>query len=354
MVKQRSIPEIDQETNPKWISEKLDLLAPDSIPPVQQAYARLDSRIQENENTLWQKVLDSNYRTAWVTLVIVAILVVSLSFPQVRGIANSFLGLFRVEQIEAVSVGFSLDDLPAEMETQFMTLKPLFADQIIVDQEINPIPVTDITDASQRVGFQARVPTQPDGEMVILVQNGSTIRLAIDRARWQAIIDSMGYPDFKLPADTDGKEIILNIPEAVVIGIGDCEYTQTQEIKLATPNSTDCTIFLQSRTPTIEAPPGVDINRAGQILLQILGLSESEAKSFSATVNWATTLVVPVPSDIEYQHVSIEGVDGIFLNDSLEGGKTVYTLLWVKNDLLHALIGDGSLTDALQSVKSLE
>jgi hypothetical protein len=111
---------------------------------------------------------------------------------------------------------------------------------------------------------------------------------------------------------------------------------------------------MQSQTPTVEAPAGIDINQAGQVILQTLGMSKADAEAFSATVNWATTLVVPVPSDVEYRDIMVEGVNGIFLEDRYDGGKAVYTLLWIKDGLFHALIGDGTLTEALQIVRSLE
>ena len=56
---------------------------------------------------MWQKLFQRKYRPVWATLAVIVVLVVSLSFPQIRAVATSFLGLFRVEQIEAVEVGIS-------------------------------------------------------------------------------------------------------------------------------------------------------------------------------------------------------------------------------------------------------
>jgi len=342
------------QTEERIIKGKLDLLAPDSTPPVGVARAKLDSRIAVKEVTMLQKIFGVKYRTAWAALIIVAVITASLSFPQVRVIANSFLGLFRVEQIEAVGVGIRMDNLPNELESRFTALDNVIADQIMVDNEIVPVSVQDIAEASQLAGFQARMPTQPQGDTVILYQDASTVRLVIDRERWRALLDGMGYDDFVLPESADGEEIKFNLPKAIIVGIGDCQYNEINEVKLGSPETKNCTIFMQSGIPTIDAPAGIDINQAGQILLQALGMSEADAEAFSKTVNWATTLVVPVPSDVEYRHITVEGEDGIFLEDRYDGGKGVYTLLWVKDGLLHALIGDGTLTEALQSVGSLE
>ena len=337
-----------------WVNEKINLLAPDKTPKINQARTRLDSLILEKESTLWQKLFAPRFQTAWITLVIVGVLAVSLSFPQVRVVANSFLGLFRVEQIEAVDVGISLENLPQEMETRFSAVDNIIGDQLVIDKKVQPIEVGKISEANELAGFHARMPSIPTGDTRIHFNEASTIRLVIEQEKWQGLLESMGYDDFVIPASADGAEVTFNVPAAVVVSIGDCEFNEIDEVKLAHPETENCTVFLQSRTPTIEAPPGVDINKAGQILLQALGMTADEAEAFSATVNWATTLVVPVPSDIDYQTVPVEGVDGIFLEDRYSSGKSAYTLIWLKDGMLHALIGDGTLAEALHSVGSLK
>jgi hypothetical protein len=339
--------------NQNWIDDKLDLLAPAASPSPQAARARLETRISKKENTMWRRVFGPKYRPAWVTLMAVAVLGIALSFPQVRVIANSFLGLFRVEKIEAVDVGISLEALPGEMENRFQAAEDIFSDQVIIDKMVVPQEVGTIAEAGQLAGFQARMPIVPVGPTHIHFQEATTVRLVIDRERWQALLVGMGYDDFVIPESADGAEVVFNIPAAVIVGIGDCEYNEVDEVKLAHPDTQNCTIFLQGKSPIIEAPPGVDINRAGQIMLQALGMSEAEATEFSATVNWATTLVIPVPSDMNYTHVTVEGVDGIFLEGKYDG-QGIYSLVWLKDGILHALIGDGTLSDALRSANSLE
>lgn len=339
----------------QWIHEKLESLTPERTPAVQSARARLSTRILQKENSMLHKVFGPKYRTAWITMVIVAVLGASLSIPQVRVIANSFLGLFRVEQIEAVNVGISLDNLPGEMESRFRAIDHVLNEQLSMDRNVRPVEVADIAEASAQVGFHARIPILPDRETRIFYQDGFTARLTIDQSSWQTMFDSMGYQDFVIPKSADGAEVRINIPAAVIVAIGDCQYNEINEVKLGHPDPENCTVLLQSTSPTIEAPAGFDINRAGQILLQALGMSESEAKAFSATVNWATTLVIPVPSDMSYQRLMVDGVNGIFMQEqTYPGEKAVYTLVWLKDNLLHALIGAGSASDARQAVDSLK
>lgn len=338
----------------QWIAEKLDQLKPTATPSSFNARIKLDSSITTRPKPFWQHLFKPEYRTAWGTLVIVLILTASLTIPQVRVIANSFLGLFRVEQIEAVNVGISLSALPQEMEHNFAAIDALIGDQLIIDKIVQPIQVADIRDASNLAGFEAREPTYPQGEKRIFYQDATTVRLVIEQEKWQTLLDTMGYESFLIPKSADGEEVVIHIPTGVVVGIGDCQYNEIDEVKLMHPDTANCTVFLQSTGPTVEAPPGVDINKAGQFLLQALGMSPKEAEQFSATVNWATTLVIPVPSDMEYRQVIVEGTSGIYLEEeTYPGEKAGYTLLWLKDGLLNALIGNGSLEDALQAVESL-
>lgn len=337
-----------------WVMGKLDFLTPKNTPTRSSARAKLVSRIEDTGKPLWVQLFQPKYRTAWASLIILAILTAALTIPQIRAIGNSFLGLFRIEQIEAVDVGISLSTLPQEMEHNFEAIDYLIGDQLSIDKIVQPILVEDISETKSMVGFDARDPTYPQGEKQIYYQEATTVRLVIDQKRWQALIDTMGYGSFTIPKSADGEEVAIHIPAGVVIGIGDCLYNEINEVKLGHPETENCTIFLQSTSPTFEAPPGVDINKAGQLLLQALGMSPAEAEQFSATINWATTLVVPVPSDMNYQQVMVEGVKGIYLEEeTYPGEKAVYTLMWLKDDILNALIGDGSLEDALKAVESL-
>ena len=306
---------------------------------------------------MWHRIFSSKYRPVWAAFVLVIVLVVSLSFPQVRAVATSFLGLFRVEQIEAVEVGISLEDLPSEMEQHFIALDNLLADQLIVENVSEPIEVDSLTAASKIAGFSVRTPGEFAGNAQrIMVQNETSVRLVIDRDRWQTLIDSMGY-DFEIPKSADGAEMKFNVPNAVVTGYGECALNAANEIKIEKgPSDTlsDCIILLQSETPEIEAPPGLDINQAGQVMLQMMGMSPQEAEAFSERVDWATTLVVPVPQGADYRSVKVDGVDGVLLEDTYAGGNARFTLLWVKDGMFYALSGDGTRYSPVKIGNSLE
>jgi len=305
---------------------------------------------------MWTRFFARKYRPVWTALVLIAVLAVSLSFPQVRAAATSFLGLFRVEQIEAVQVGISLEDLSTEMESQFVAIDNLIGDQIVVDQSGDPVEVQDFAEAEALAGFDLRLPVElAEVERQILFQPAVTAHFTIDRDRWLALLENMDYgADFSIPEAADGAEVRFNLPNSIVTGFGDCETNPANEIE-AEADLGDCLILLQSQQPTIEAPPGLDINQAGQLMLQILGMSAEDAAAFSQRVDWATTLVVPVPSDASYRNVTVDGVAGVLLEEeSYNSGNAYFTLLWVKDGMFYALTGYGERYSPVRIANSME
>jgi hypothetical protein len=348
---------MDRNTNDQKIRvyERIDALAPETTPPVKVARARLNRKITEKEPNMWPKIFSRKFRPVWATLIVILVVAVSFSFPQVRVLATNFLGLFRIEKVEAVQVGISLDDLSSEMESHFVSVDSLIGDQINVQQIGDPVPVADIAEAEELSGYKVRIPTElTDKAQHIVFQPASTISFTIDRDRWQALIDSMGYGEqFDIPKAADGAEVKFNLPNTVVIGFGECDLNQAHDMEDAgLPGG--CTILMQTEQPTIEAPPGIDINQAGQMVLQVLGMSPAEAEAFSNRVDWATTLVVPVPQGADYRSVRVDGAEGVILEDTYAGGNARFTMLWVKDGMFYALSGDGTRYSPTRIGNSLE
>jgi hypothetical protein len=114
---------------------------------------------------------------------------------------------------------------------------------------------------------------------------------------------------------------------------------------------TDCTVLVQLASPTIETPPGIDLAAIGKAYLRLTGMTAAEADSFSQTVDWSTTLVIPVPSFAT--RVSVDGVNGILIQQNPEYA-VQYMLIWAKNGIVYALNGYGSRETALEVANSLK
>ena len=102
---------------------------------------------------MWQKITQSKFRGAWAALMMIAVLAISLSFAQVRAVANTFLGLFRVEKIEAVSIGIDLADLPAELEPSFTALDAILGEDMFIESIGEPYQLENSGEAHSLVNF---------------------------------------------------------------------------------------------------------------------------------------------------------------------------------------------------------
>ena len=95
------------------------------------------------------------------------------------------------------------------------------------------------------------------------------------------------------------------------------------------------------------------MSEIAEAALELAGMSPGEAHSFCRTVDWSSTLVAPIPRDSSaYAKVTVDGVEGTLITETLSQGNR-YSLLWIKNGVIHSLMGRGSSSDALTLAASL-
>jgi hypothetical protein len=105
--------------------------------------------------------------------------------------------------------------------------------------------------------------------------------------------------------------------------------------------------------PTISAPPDLDVAQIGESFLEIIGMSPQEAALFSQTVDWTTTLIIPIPRySTTYQEVTVDGVTGTLILQKDYVPK--YMLLWVKDGIVYSLSGPGDRSIALSIAATLK
>jgi hypothetical protein len=71
-------------------------------------------------------------------------------------------------------------------------------------------------------------------------------------------------------------------------------------------------------------------------------MDAQEAHDFSQTVDWASTLVIPIPRNgASYEQVLVDGVTGNLIRRPTDDAPE-YGLIWVKNGLIYAIGGLGN------------
>lgn len=345
----------------KGISWHLSTIKPSPAlsPSPAEARRRLQARITEKERqTMLQKFFAPRYRPAWAALGLTLVLAVALAFPPVRAIANSFLGLFRVQQFSVVQIN------PGDLHEQLgasSQLEAMFTNNVHVEEKGEPQNVASAEEASQLAGIPVRLPPGMESPMDLRVMPGADISFDVDLQLTRALLAEIGRSDIQLPENLDGATVQVSMGSAVTAMYGECSF-DLEEVDRQDydpdnprmPRLPQCTTFVQMPSPSISAPPGLDLQMIGEAFLQMLGMSEEEAAKFAQTVDWSTTLVIPIPRyGTTYQEVPVDGVTGTLIVQDAEDHANQYLLIWVKDGILYSLTGPGNGSSAVRIANSI-
>jgi hypothetical protein len=295
-------------------------------------------------------------RFGTAALVIVALI---LAFPGTRALAGELLNLFRVQQVTVVPVDFTgLEQLTGDgaLGNQFTAL---ISDSIDMHQEPGePVLADSAEDASQLAGFTVRIPAGMTPSQ-INVSSGAAFSMTLDRTKAQALLTEAGRSDLVLPASVDGAEISVNIPSSVSVAFGTCPkpgsgVSGNNEQSTTERRYPDCVILAQIPSPSVNAPADLDIDELARIGLEFTGMSPEEAAEFTSTVNWTSTLVVPIPRNAAiHEQVSVDGVTGTLIQRASDETPQ-FALLWVKDGIIYAISGLGTNSEqAIEMANSL-
>lgn len=298
---------------------------------------------QETPNML-QKLLNLFRRPQWAAAALILLLALTFAFPQVRALAVDFLGLFRIQQIAIVPV--NIENLPPGSEQSIQAMQAVLTEDLQLTENGEPLQTEDLSTALAALNFTARLPQNITQPMRYNIYPGFNAKFTAQAAKMQVILDEMGRADLRLPEGLEGAPIEISVPQVFNVVWGECalpEETRRPE------SARDCTTFSQVAAPTISAPPGLDLDTLGSIYLQLLGLSAQEAAQFSASIDWTTTLVLPIPTNADYQTVQIGTASAIFVQQN-----NYYELLWTENGMVYNLSGFGNKNTALAIAQNLK
>ena len=332
--------------------------AEEPVPSAQKAWDRFSQRIQmKKEISMFKRLFAFPViRFGAAALLILALI---LAFPGTRAMAGELLNLFRIQQVAVVPVDFTgLEQLTGDgtLGNQFTEL--ISNSVNMTDEPGEPVEAADAAQASQLAGFNVRLP-QSLTPSQIYVTDDAAFSMTVDRAKAQALLDEAGRGDLVLPESVDGADISVTIPSSVSAAYGTCPKPDVDSseggegIERRFP---DCVILAQIPSPSVNAPADLDINQLAQIGLEFTGMSAEEASAFTSTVDWTSTLVVPIPSNAaEYEQVTVDGVTGTLIQHrSREGEPSMFALFWVKDGIIYAISGRGANSgQAIEMANSL-
>lgn len=324
------------------------------------AFRRYCEKYDGIENATWpQRVFGGWKRPIWGALAAACALLLVLSFAPGRSWAQKILSMLRVQKVAVVPVDLSAISSPGGTNGREKLIAQLISDNVVVTMKPGkPTLVSTVQAASEIAGFKVRTLDGLGAQQQIAVSDEGAFHMTLDRDRMQAVLDQAGRSDIQIPASVDGSTVAVHIPKLVNERYGDCASTQKRSDhnpSFTESTGQNCVDFVQVPSPIVSVPPALDIAALAEAGLQLTGMSAAEAHAFCKTVDWSSTLVIPVPQNGgSYRTVPVDGVNGTLIevmpHDNFVGR---YALIWVKNGMVYSLGGKGTSSRALAAVESL-
>ena len=329
--------------------------------PVALARFRTQRVSVTKEVPMFKKIFSRRYRAAWAMVAIAALLAVSMTFPPVRAWAEGMLAQFRVAKISVVSVDSNVLSQLGNGSDLSKQISQMLSDSVTVTKKPEGVkPAANAADAAKLAGFQVRLPTSRSDAPRLVVNDSGAFQLVVNRARAQSLLDAAGASNLKLPDSIDGAVIKVSIPSGVVAGYGDCPNLTEEDAtnSQGSPGRTmiNCIVLTQIPSPSVDAPPDLDIQQLAELGLQFAGMTKDQAHAYASSVEWTSTLVVPIPRNAaQYKPIVVDGgASGYLIQRPLDDAPQ-YAIIWVKTGIIYAVSGvGGDTTAALNIANSLK
>lgn len=317
------------------VDAALSMLAPTHEVNAQNALQRMYQReVQEKRNRM-------NNRTRRIAAIaaVAIVLAGSLALAPVRAFASDLLAVFRVERFVVVNVD---DARVEELQAAFESLESeelIFGETETIREAGEPVEVGSIADAEAQVGISLRTPEGYGEPSNIAVDGASQTTITPDVEAMRQVYSAVGLDPEILPAEIDGQTFeVIKEPTAYMT-------YETEDNSF---------VLMQSEAPTTIVPDGVDTDALAIAVLQLLGMSESEAQTMAASIDFSTTLLLPIPtSDVELvREVSVDGTTGIMFEgdwDEETRGQGAM-LMWQKNGVVTIVATEDAATTTVLDV----
>lgn len=354
------------------VGDIFSTLAPSPNEPVADAamaLARFKARQRSAEAeapSLAGRLFARRLRPAWAALAAACLALGLMSFAPARTWAQRILAMLRVQKITVVPVDLKSLGGPDSENAAGKLIGQMISDNVVVTLHGKPQDVASAEEASQRAGYKVRLLGERADAPQLTVEGEQAFHMTVDRERVQGILAELGHSEVNLPASLDGATIAAHIPPAVVARYGNCPTDRHKGESAAsesgspapgaeTSDTSNCVVLIQAPSPTVSVPPELNLAQLAEAGLQVAGMTAEQAHAFCQTIDWTSTLVVPIPRGISsYQTVTVDGVEGTLINLPRERRHPAgYSLVWVKNGVIYSLMGFGDSTEAVPLAETL-
>jgi hypothetical protein len=293
----------------------------------------------------------AGFRRWFAAAASIAVVGFAFTLPPVQAAAEAFLDLFRVQQFTGVA--FDPERLRG-LETSGLSPEAIFGAVEPLTPPPQPVSYATADDAGAAAGIRVRTPAWvPNGYSSTGFMGSSEMaaRITINTAGLQAVLDTLGLPDVELPQGLDGQTATVRVPPVVTQTFVNRDFVgRDGEVIERSVH------VIQARSPDVSFPAGVDLSKLAYAGLRVLGMSRDEAYRMSVTIDWRTTLIVPVPTKaLAYRPINVAGnegllIEGLAAGERLPGG----VLMWSAGGETFAVTGPISGEELLEIAQTLQ
>lgn len=309
-------------------------------PAADEAFAQLRSRLRDVSKQTAEPTPIGRFtrvarsrRVSVGSAIAAALLLAVLLVPGVRAAAASLLQVFRAQSVVYVSVSPSRVQ---QLRSLSVDAHALFISQ---PKRLGAAPTTQQVDSARAAsglahftpGTIAVFPNAPSST-TFSVMESSAYQLQVNVKTLQQVLTALGVTDVKIPESLGAQPITVSLPASTQAQYTGNGYTAT---------------LVEGTSPTVNLPQDVDLANLGQAVLEVYGMSPTQAQALSKQIDWRSTLVFPFPTGTStIQQVSVNGAQGVLLDASQAGGgergTRDYVVYWQKGDQFYMLRCQGS------------
>ncbi|MHC1783023.1 MAG: hypothetical protein AB9891_09760 [Anaerolineaceae bacterium] len=333
------------------------------VPSAAYELAHLKETAIEKENRMQNLLKFLKNRFVWGSATTILLVGAFISVPTMRAAAAEILALFRVQKVAALPLDpTGLNNFTGDSNLS-EKLSQVISDSVVETKKAGELRVvSNVEEASQSAGFSVRLPGSESEPPVLYVQDSMAFEINIDREKAQTFINETGRTDIVLPENVDGKQVKVEIPAGMTATFGECPRPdeEAEQIDPDEPASTgrvypECAMLSVVPSPLVSAPEDLDVGQLVQLGLEFSGMSADEAQQLRDSIDWTSTLVIPIPSNASrYEQVDVDGVSGILIQRQVDLNPH-YLLVWVKDGVIYSISGWGTDTSrALEMANTLQ
>jgi hypothetical protein len=289
--------------------------------------------------------LGARARGVAAALVAAVVLTGLVATPGGRAAAAGFLGQFRSQRLQVISLDPAQSTQVGEVVAGLVETGVFTGDALQVHGLGEPEVAADPAEAGRVAGFAVPAvdPSVLPGGVEstprrILASRAREARITFDRDRALAYLRAHGRPDARLPERFDGTQLVVQVPGAVVQ-------------QFAGRDGGPALLVGKAGMLGLDAEGGASLEELREVVLGLPGLSAETVAQLRAIDDWRTTLPLPVPTDqVRWRPATVGGVEALAFAD--QTGQ-LHALLWQRGGHIWGVAGLIGKDEALDVAGSL-